>query len=138
MRKNCGRTQRQQRILTKQVQKVDANHFSNLITSPQLLDVVESNMPEYRERHYPLTVCLAMFLGQVLNADGSSQKVVYEALVNRLLSHLPTGSANTSGYCRARQRLPEGRVRGLVRQTQSGLAVKLQYQSMLLLIQPLK
>ena len=110
MRKNSGRSQQQQRHVAKQVQKVAANHFFNLLTSPQLLEPVEALLPEYRERKYPPTVCLAMFLGQVLSADGSCQKAVNEAIVNRLLSGLPADSANTGGYCRARQRLPTSMV----------------------------
>jgi hypothetical protein len=117
MRKNSGRSQQQQRHLAKQVEKVDANHFFNLLTSPQLLESVEALLPDYRERKYPPTVCLAMFLGQVLSADGSCQKAVNEAIVNRLLSGLAADSANTGGYCRARQRLPAGMVCDLARQT---------------------
>jgi hypothetical protein len=113
---NCRSLQRQRR-LAKQVQKVDANHFFNLLTSPQLLEPVEALLPAYRERKYPPTVTLAMFLGQVLSADGSCQKVVNEAIVNRLLSGLPADSANTGGYCRARQRLPQEMVRELAQQT---------------------
>lgn len=82
-----------------------------------MLEAVEALLPEHRERDYPPTACLAMFLGQVLNADGSCQKAVNEALVDRLVSGLPAGSANTGGYCRARQRLPTDMVRELVRLT---------------------
>jgi hypothetical protein len=113
---NC-RSREQQRRLAKHVQKVKADHFFNLLTSPQLLERVEALLPEYRERIYPPTVSLAMFLGQVLSADGSCQKAVDEAIVNRLLSGLPADSANTGGYCRARQRLPTDMVRDLARQT---------------------
>lgn len=114
---NNGSSQRQQRRLAKQVEKVDANDFFNLLTSPQLLETVEALLPEYRERKYPPTECLAMFLGQVLSADSSCQKAVNEAIVNRLLSGLPADSANTGGYCKARQRLPTDMVRDLARQT---------------------
>lgn len=117
MRQNNAQSLQQQRRLAKHVQKVDANHFFNLLTGPQLLEAVEALLPEYRERKYPPTATLAMFLGQVLSADGSCQNAVNEAIVNRLLSGLPTDSANTGGYCRARQRLPEEMVRELARQT---------------------
>lgn len=117
MHQNSDSSQRQQRHLAKQVEKVDANHFFNLLTSPQLLETVEALLPDYRERKYPPIECLAMFLGQVLSADGSCQNAVNEAIVNRLLSGLPADSANTGGYCKARQRLPTEMVRDLVRQT---------------------
>lgn len=122
MQQNTGRSQQQQRCLAKQVQKVDANHFFNLLTSPQLLEPVDALLPEHRERDYPPTTCLAMFLGQVLSADGSCQKAVNEAVVNRLLSGLSAGSANTGGYCRARQRLPTDMVRELARLTGAELS----------------
>jgi hypothetical protein len=117
MHQNNGRSQQQQRRLAKEAQKVDANHLFNLLTSAQLLETVEALLPEYREHKYPPTACLAMFLGQVLSADGSCQKAVNEAIVNRLLSGLSANSANTGGYCKARQRLPTDLVRELVRQT---------------------
>jgi len=101
----------------KLVQKVDAMHFFNLMTGPELLEPLEARLPEYRERTYPPTVTLAMFLGQVLSADSSCQNAVNEAIVNQLLSGLATASANTSGYCLARQRLPTGMVGELARQT---------------------
>lgn len=117
MRQSNRRVRRQQRDLAKHVQKVDANHFFNLLTGESLLEAVEALLPEHRERKYPPTVSLAMFLGQVLSADGSCQKAVDEAIVNRLLSGLRAGSGNTGGYCRARQRLPVEMVRELARQT---------------------
>src|SRR5450759_4652062 len=51
--------------------QVDSMDFFNLITGPELLEPLEALLPEYRERKYPPTVALAMFLGQVLSADGS-------------------------------------------------------------------
>lgn len=105
----------QQHRLAKQVQKVDANHFFNVLTGPQLLQTLEMHLPEHRERRYPPTLTLSMFLGQVMSADSSCQNTVNEAVVNRLLSGLSPGSANTSGYCMARQRLPQAMVSALVR-----------------------
>lgn len=112
-----GRSARQQRQIAKHVEKVDANHFFNLVTSPRLLERVEAHLPEHRERKFPPTVTLAMFLGQVMSADGSCQNAVDEALVTRLLSGMDPGSANTSAYCQARARLPEVMVSALARHT---------------------
>jgi hypothetical protein len=91
--------------------------FFNLLTGPELLEPLEALLPEYRERKYPPTVTLAMFLGQVLSADGSCQNAVNDAIVNQLLSGLAAASANTGGYCLARQRLPTEMVCELARQT---------------------
>lgn len=121
MTKFKGRSARQQRRLKKQVQKVvkkvDSMVFFNLLTSSQLLEPLEALLPEFRERLYPPTVTLAMFLGQVLSSDGSCQNAVNEAIVNRVLSGLSAGSANTGAYCEARKRLPQEMARELSRQT---------------------
>lgn len=97
--------------------QVDSMDFFNLITGPELLEPLEALLPEYRERKYPPTVALAMFLGQVLSADGSCQNAVNEAIVNQLLRGLAAASANTGGYCLARQRLPIEMVCELARQS---------------------
>lgn len=104
----------QQRGIAKQAQRVDANHFFNLLTGPELLDVVEEQLPEHRERLYPPTQVLAMFLAQTMSADGSCQQVVNEAIVSRLVSGMSAVSASTGGYCIARQRLPQQMVSELV------------------------
>ena len=102
-----GRSAQQQRHLSKQAQKVDANHFFNLLTNARLLGTVEAQLPKHRERQFPPTLTLAMFLGQIMSADGSCQNAVNEAIVARLLVGMNPGSVNTSGYCQARQRLPQ-------------------------------
>ena len=58
-----------------------------------------------------------MFLGQIMSADGSYQKVMNEAIVARLLVGMNPGSANTSGYCQVRQRLPQEMFSTLARQS---------------------
>jgi hypothetical protein len=109
------RSAQRQRQIVNHIEKVDANHFFNLLTSPGLLERVEAHLPEHRERKFPPTVALAMFLGQAMSADGSCQNAVDEALVTRLLSGVNPGSANTSGYCQARGRLPTPMISALAR-----------------------
>jgi hypothetical protein len=111
------RSAQQQRRLAKQIQSVDANHFFNLLTHPQMLGMVEDQLPEHRERQFTPTVVLAMFLGQVMSADGSCQNAVNAAAIARLLVGMNPGSTNTSGYCQARQRLPQEMVAALARQS---------------------
>lgn len=117
MRQSTRRSLPRQRRLAKQAQKIDANDFFNLLTGPELFETVEALLPEHRERKFPPTLTLAMFLGQVLSADGSCQKAVDETVVNRVLMGLSAGSADTGAYCRARQRLPEEMLCELARQT---------------------
>jgi len=110
-------SQQHARQIGRRARQVDSMDFFNLITGPELLERVEPLQPEHRERKFPPTVTLAMFLGQVLRADGSCQNAVNEAIVNQLLSGVAAVSANTGGYCLARQRLPVEMVRELARQT---------------------
>ena len=79
--------------------------------------MVEDQLPEYRERHYPPTLTLSMFLGQVMSADGSCQNAVSEHNVSGVGNGLPALSLETGGYCTARKRLPQGLVQTLVRET---------------------
>lgn len=96
----------QQRRIRKHVRNSDAYSFFNLLTSEQLLDKVESLLPEHRERLFPPTETLSMFLAQALSADRSCQQAVSDAAVKRLAMGLPQCSTHTGGYCRARARLP--------------------------------
>jgi hypothetical protein len=113
-----GSTREQQQLrkeLQKVARQVDSMSFFNLLTGPQLMERLEALLPPYRERKYPPTVTLAMFLGQVLCADGSCRNAVNEAMVNQMLQGLEPGSANTGSYCDARQRLPRELVQELAR-----------------------
>ena len=58
----------------------------NLLTGPELLDRVEAVLPAHRERDFPPTETLSMFLAQSLSADGSCQQAVNDAAVKRLVS----------------------------------------------------
>lgn len=108
-------SQQQVREIRRRAKQVDSMDFFNLITGPELLDTLEGLLPEYRERKFPPTVTLAMFLGQVLRADSSCQNAVDEAIINQLLQGAEAVSANTGGYCQARGRLPIDLVRELAR-----------------------
>lgn len=110
-------SQQQARQIRRHAQQVDSMAFFNLMTGPELLETLEALLPEYRERKFSPTVTLAMFLGQVLRADGSCQNAVNEAIVNQLLSGVAAVSANTGGYCLARQRLPMELIRELARRS---------------------
>lgn len=109
-----ARTQQQRRIRS-QVRNSDAYSFFNVLTGPALFDKVESVLPQHRERRYPPTETLSMFLAQALSTDRSCQKAVDEAAVKRLAAGVPAGSTHTGAYCRARLRLPTEMVGMLTR-----------------------
>ena len=105
----------QQRFIQSQRIESDCQSTFNLLTSNILFDEVEKRLPEHRERLFPPTETLAMFVTQALSADRSCQHVVNQAAVQRLVTGLPGCSTHTGGYRRARQRLPIEMISGLSR-----------------------
>ena len=102
----------------RQAKAIQAVEFFNVLTSPELLDATEALLPEHhRERLYPPTVALSMFMRQVLESDGSCQKAVNGWVAQRAADGLSPCSVRTGGYCRARQRLPVEMVRTLTCET---------------------
>ena len=87
----------QRRRVQHRARSSGAYSFFNLLTGPELFEKVESLLPEHRERLFPPTETLSIFLAQALNADRSCQKAVDEAAVRR-----------GGGRCRGRR----GRGRG--------------------------
>ena len=100
------RSRQYQRQIEAQAHRLEATDFFNVLTGPQLLEKTEALLPEHRERQYPPTVALAMFLKQALEEDRSCQKAVNGWIAQRVAEGLSPPSANTGGYSRARQRLP--------------------------------
>ena len=96
----------QQKRVSQHAANSDSYEFFNLLTGPELLDQVESLLPEHRERLFPPTETLSMFLAQAMSEDRSCQRAVNDAAVKRLTGGLAVCSTNTSAYCRARVRLP--------------------------------
>jgi len=95
----------------------DPHAMFNILTGPQLFDCVESLLPEHRERSFPPTQTLSMFLTQALSGDGSCQSVVNEAMIKHVLSGNTPGKTNTGAYCKARKRLPLQMLSSLARHT---------------------
>lgn len=117
MHPNPSACARQQRRVRNHACNSDAYAFFNLLTGPELFDQVESLLPRHRERLFPPTETLSMFLAQALSADRSCQKAVDQAAVKRWVAGLAPCSTHTGAYCRARERLPVEMVRTLARYT---------------------
>lgn len=103
--------------IERRARSVQSMEFFNVLTSDALLEMTESLSPAHRERLYPPTVTLAMFMQQALDADSSCQKAVNGWAVQRAAIGLKPCSTRTGGYCRARHRLPLSMVQGLARET---------------------
>jgi hypothetical protein len=72
---------------------------------------------QWRERVYLPWITLSLFLSQVLSADHSCDEAVDRLQKFRSDQGLPPVSPETTSYCDARLRPPEGLFWGLVRQT---------------------
>ena len=104
------------------VQHYAATHnafdYFNMLTSPDLLDALEASLPDnHRERLFPPTETLSMFLARAMKPDRSCQGIVDDAAVKRLIHGLPQCSTNTGAYCKARKRLPLETVTEMVHHT---------------------
>ena len=109
-------TLEQQKRVRHRAEETDAYAFFNLLTGPQMLDGVEELLPAHRERLFPPTETLSMFLAQVLSADGSCRQAVNDAAIKRMIDGLPRCSSSTGAYCQARARLPTQMISALTRQ----------------------
>jgi hypothetical protein len=107
----------QQRCVRNRATNSDSYDFFNVLTGPELLDQVEVLLPNHRERLFPPTETLSMFLAQALSTDRSCQRAVNDAAIKRLAGGMTRCSTHTGAYCRARQRLPVEMVSALVRQS---------------------
>ena len=97
----------QQNRIQKSIKNSSTHSFFNLLTCDALLNTVESELPDHRERLYPPTETLSMFLAQAMSSDRSCQNIVNQTAVQKVASGLPPGSTFTGGYCKARKRLPK-------------------------------
>jgi len=117
-KRNTPSTLRQRRDrIRRRGRNASAVDFFNVLTSPLLLERVEEHLREHRERLYPPTVVLSMFIKQVLEEDGSCQRAVNGWAAQRAAEGLTPQSVRTGAYCRARQRLPSDMVMTLTRET---------------------
>ena len=95
-----------QQQFTKISTKSDSEGFFNILTNDDLFDKLEELLPEHRERSFPPTETLSMFLAQVVSPDSSCQKAVNDSAFKRLLTGYNSISLATGGYCSARGRIP--------------------------------
>ena len=118
--------QQHRKRISRRAREIDAVDFFNVLTGPELLDKTEAYLPEHRERLYPPTVTLSMFMMQALNEDGSCQKAVNGWAARRVAEGLSANSVRTGAYCKARQRLPVEMAMALTRETGQLLSARAQ------------
>ncbi|MCW5622876.1 MAG: IS4 family transposase, partial [Burkholderiales bacterium] len=86
--------------MQRRADRSDALQFFNVLTGPELLELTEAHLPEHRERLYPPTVTLSMFVRQALSADPSCQRAVNGWAASRAAEGLSPQSVRTGAYCR--------------------------------------
>ena len=82
-----------------------------------MLSDLDSQIPKFRDRVYSPVVTLSAFISQVLSEDHSCKEAVARILADRIAKGKKRCSPNTSGYCQARNRLPEQWISDLIRST---------------------
>jgi hypothetical protein len=85
-------------------ERLEVADFFIALTGPELLEKTEAPLLEHREREYPPTVALAMFLKQALSLHRSYQRVVDRSIAECVAGGLKVHSARTGEYCRVRLR----------------------------------
>jgi hypothetical protein len=95
--------------------------FSDLLDAGMVQEVLKEENVRYRERIFTPLVTVWTFLTQVINLDHCCVKAVGCLIACRTARGQKPCSAETSSYCKARQRLPLGVVTRLVRRTAADL-----------------
>jgi hypothetical protein len=108
---------RQVRRFRQQLADAPALPFADLLPTALVQQALEDEQVTFRQRLYSPLVTLWVFLSQVLDPDHSCRAAVARFLAWRSARALPPCSADTSAYCQARLRLPEGVLARLTRQT---------------------
>src|SRR3954452_24086628 len=85
------------------------------LSADWIAEVVSQELGKTADRIFTPLVTLAVFLGQVLSDDHSCRGAVARLLAWRAARGLPACSPDAGGYCKARKRLPEALLPGLVR-----------------------
>ena len=95
-------SQQHARCISRSAEQIGAVDFFNLLTGAELLEMTDSLLPEHRERLYPPTLALSMFMGQVLSEDGSCQRAVDSWAAQRAADGENMSTGRDSGLALAR------------------------------------
>jgi len=98
--------------------------FAEHLPQEQVEQAFKDEGVSFRRRLFSPAVTLWTFLSQTLDPDSSCRAAVARFLAWRVSRRLPACSADTGGYSRARDRLPEAVLRRLTRDTGRNLLQK--------------
>jgi len=106
-----------------QLNKKDGLLFQDTLDSKSLSERVQKHFPNFRDRVFNPITTLFTLLSQMLSPDKSCAEAVARVNAERVGRGLKPISSDNSGYCKARERIPEEFIRGLV--VDSGQAVEM-------------
>jgi hypothetical protein len=99
--------------------------FADSLTESSILDALNQDGVQFRDRLFSPVTTIWGFLSQVLSDDHSCRDAVARVIAHRAASGLTPCSPNTASYCNARARLPTGVLRTLARRTAQQLQARL-------------
>ena len=99
------------------LREADVLPFHDILDARMVHDAMAEEGVTFRQRIYTPLVTLSLFLSQVLDPDHSCRAAVARLIVWLAIKGRKPCAPDTGGYCDARQRLPLGVVRRLVRRT---------------------
>ncbi len=89
--------------------------FADVLCESDIESALEDEGITYRKRLFCPIVTLWAWLSQVLDKDKSCKKALSRLISYMVASGQAVASTDTSGYCKARKRLPERLLLGFVR-----------------------
>jgi hypothetical protein len=113
-------SQTTRRWISEQVKSLRASEvlpFHEHLDAAMVNDALAAEGVTFHERIYTPLVTLCMFLSQIIDPDHSCRASVARLIVWLAVNHRKPCAPETSSYCEARQRLPEGVIVRLVHQT---------------------
>ncbi|MCH8293436.1 IS4 family transposase [Candidatus Poribacteria bacterium] len=91
--------------------------FAEILTESEIEQALEDEGMTYRKRLFCPIVTLWAWISQVLDKDKSCKNALSRLISYLVASGQPVPSTDTSGYCKARKRLPERLLLRFVRKT---------------------
>lgn len=91
--------------------------FTEVLSADKIVSSIVAEGIEYRDRIFTPDVTLWTFLSQVLGEDKSLQAAVTKVIAFKVAQGEAAPSANTSAYAKARERLAEGLISRLARES---------------------
>lgn len=115
---------RHPRVFLRSLLVHDLIPFRPLLSFDRLTAILRRHVGPTAETIFTPLVTLSLFLRQCIDEDHSCQNAVENLAAARVAEGLPPCSEDTSGYCKARQRLPLPLFRELVMATGADLQVR--------------